>query len=383
MAHARPRVALLTALPVLLVGLAGATASAQSSAQQREVQDGVAEPAPKFEIESQVLDFGRILDTEEVTRAIVFRNAGDAPLEIVNVRTTCGCTAAEPPDGPLAPGESFELEIGFNPIGKRPGQQEQSVTLRTNDRENSVVVVKVRANIQALVAVEPASVNMGSVAKKARKDAMISITGMTSDFEAHTITIVGEGSKYFETEILDPMQIENEDGTISQRTDIIVSLKADAPPGRAQAMAVIRTNEQRRRIVNVGLTAEVKGDVVISPTRMQLGVLRAGEGVTETIEITNAKGQPFRVVGVEMHPLDPAGLNPFPIEYEIVPANPDPAATEADKAKPSDAYRLTLQVPAQEAGGRVRGSIVIRTDVALEEEIKMPYVGRVRAATGQ
>lgn len=363
--------------PSLLCGLAllapaGALAlngSQNSPAAQQERVDPN-EPLPKFEIETRVLDLGLILDSEPAKGTVKIRNAGNAMLNVPQPSTSCGCTAAPLTKNDFEPGESYEVQITFDPRGRQPGRHEQTVTFRTNDRHNPVVGVKVIAHVKPLVAVEPMQVNMGTVAKRTRKESLISLTGIRSDFEVYHVTLVGDGAKYFNVEILGTETIE-QDGLHSARTDLLVSLQDGTPPGRAQALAVIRTSDDRRKIVTIPLGGEIIGDVTLNPTRMSLGTLLVGQSVEDIIEVRNGRNEPFRITGVEWRPLQPSSLEPTPIAYVA-----DPIEATGDNQHAS-AYRVKVSLPAIEQAGRIRGNIVVLTDVPLEGEIMMPYVGRV------
>mgnify|MGYP001824248516 FL=1 len=50
-------------------------------------------PLPVMEWEATDHDFGTITEGEEVTKIYTFKNSGEAPLIIENVRPSCGCTA--------------------------------------------------------------------------------------------------------------------------------------------------------------------------------------------------------------------------------------------------------------------------------------------------
>lgn len=341
-------------------------------AAQPASQEGENQGQPRFELETPIIELGNILDTEPASGTIRFRNAGTSTLMIPSVNTTCGCTVTELPKNEFDPGESVELTVTFDPAGKTPGKHEQTVTFRTNDRANPMVAVKVRANVRPLVAIEPMQVNLGSASKHTRKETLISLTGLKSDFEAFHATLVGEGAKYFDVEILGTDSIER-DGEMVSRSDILLTLRDDAPPGRAQAMAVIRTNESQRKLMTVPVIALVEGDVVTNPTRMSLGNISVGRSLEEVIEIRHGRNEPFTVKGVELRPLQPANMTAMPIEFAIEPI--DSQAAEA--GKPVDAYRLRLVMPSMTEAGRLRGNFVILTDVSLEEEVMLPYVGRV------
>ncbi|MEQ8317642.1 MAG: DUF1573 domain-containing protein [Phycisphaerales bacterium] len=351
----------------LLAQQAGtATQEAEQAAQQDQ------EALPTFELETPIVDMGTILDTEPVSGTIRFRNSGNMSLTVPSVSSTCGCTVAELPKNEFEPGESVELEVTFDPRGKTAGRHEQTVTFRTNDRANPMVAVKVRAFIKPLISIEPLQVNLGAVTKHTRKETLISLTGSQESFEAFHVTLVGDGAKYFDVEILgtDPLQVEGE--TVA-RTDILVSLRDDAPPGRAQALAAVRTNEDRRKLVTVPVGAQVEGDVVINPTRMSLGTLSVGRQVDEVIEIRHGRNEAFRITGVELRPLQPTDMAPMAIDYSVEPMDAEAGAN----GKAVDAYRVRLVMPSIEQAGRIRGNFVVLTDVPLEEEVKLPYVGRI------
>lgn len=77
-------------------------------------------------------DFGDIQENlGEVTHNFVFRNAGNEPLVISKVRTSCGCTVPEYSEVPIAPGDTGSVKITFNPAG-RPGKFSKPIYVHTN-----------------------------------------------------------------------------------------------------------------------------------------------------------------------------------------------------------------------------------------------------------
>jgi len=67
-------------------------------------------------------DFGAF-DEETGTVYCEFRfvNTGDEDLAIINARANCGCTKPEYSRGPVAPGDTAAIRVGFDPKG-RPGR---------------------------------------------------------------------------------------------------------------------------------------------------------------------------------------------------------------------------------------------------------------------
>jgi len=76
-------------------------------------------------------DFGDLTQGEIVTYKFAFQNTGTEPLMILNVQTTCGCTAPEWPKKPIPPGEGGEIVVTFN-SAKKMGRVNKIITVYTN-----------------------------------------------------------------------------------------------------------------------------------------------------------------------------------------------------------------------------------------------------------
>ncbi len=88
---------------------------------------------PKIEFEKTTYDFGKIKEEGgKVTGKFVFKNVGNEPLELTNVRPGCGCTAANYSKGAIAPGEKGYIEATYNPYN-RPGAFNKNIRVTTNE----------------------------------------------------------------------------------------------------------------------------------------------------------------------------------------------------------------------------------------------------------
>ena len=92
-------------------------------------------------------DFGRVKEGPVLEYSFRFTNAGDKPLVIEKVQTSCGCTGATI-DGKteFGKGEEGEIKITFNTQG-REGPQEKHVTVFTNEIRNSAKDLKFTCDI--------------------------------------------------------------------------------------------------------------------------------------------------------------------------------------------------------------------------------------------
>lgn len=63
-----------------------------------------------------------------------FRNTGDHPVEILKIRTTCGCTVAGSARKTYGAGETGSVKVVFT-VGGRKGMQEKTVLVKTSEKE--------------------------------------------------------------------------------------------------------------------------------------------------------------------------------------------------------------------------------------------------------
>lgn len=76
-----------------------------------------------------VCDFGIIHEAAgKQKRRVMLVNDGPEETVITRVRPTCGCTAADFSDGPVAPGDTAWVDIIYNPDG-RPGRINKAVKI--------------------------------------------------------------------------------------------------------------------------------------------------------------------------------------------------------------------------------------------------------------
>ncbi len=78
-------------------------------------------------------DFGRIPEGQKLDVAFRFRNTGTTPLVIGQVRPSCGCTIAEQPQEPVAPGGEGQIKAVFNSDG-RSGINHKTLFVTANTR---------------------------------------------------------------------------------------------------------------------------------------------------------------------------------------------------------------------------------------------------------
>lgn len=81
----------------------------------------------------QTKDYGKITEGQKLEVSFRFKNTGDKPLVIESVRPSCGCTVADPPKEPVAPGAEGEIKGAFDSNGKN-GAQHKTIYVNANTK---------------------------------------------------------------------------------------------------------------------------------------------------------------------------------------------------------------------------------------------------------
>ena len=68
-------------------------------------------------LDSTNKDFGKIAEGQKLEVSYHFKNSGEKPLVIASVHPSCGCTVAEQPKEPVAPGNEGLIKAVFNSEG--------------------------------------------------------------------------------------------------------------------------------------------------------------------------------------------------------------------------------------------------------------------------
>jgi len=102
--------------------------------------------SPKIFFDKMFHNFGKIEEGKIYETSFAFTNTGQGVLEIVDIHSSCGCTAAIPKKRILKPGEVSEVRVEFNSTNYN-GLVTKYVTIRTNDPSNPEVILTIQADV--------------------------------------------------------------------------------------------------------------------------------------------------------------------------------------------------------------------------------------------
>lgn len=99
----------------------------------------------KFKFVTETIDYGTVAKGSDGVRVFEFTNVGDKPLVISDVKSTCGCTVPEKPEGPIGPGEKGQIKVKYDTKNK-VGPIRKNITVYSNADE-PVKLLKIKGEV--------------------------------------------------------------------------------------------------------------------------------------------------------------------------------------------------------------------------------------------
>lgn len=112
---------------------------------------------PKLEIVGgDKFDWGKVKPKDSPLKTnVIIKNTGNQDLKILNVKPSCGCTAAPIDKNLLKPNETATINLSFN-VGDHPGVNAKTVTITSNDPLSSTKIFRLQAEVVKPLLFSPA-----------------------------------------------------------------------------------------------------------------------------------------------------------------------------------------------------------------------------------
>jgi hypothetical protein len=218
-----------------------------------------AQAAGKLTVTPAFYDFGEVPEGPAASMTAMLENAGDAVLNIKNIRTHCACTNSELGTQTLKPGEKTTLKIIYSTVD-RPGIFKKNITIETDIKGQEEVEMEVVGNVKeapgAKIQVTPRKVEVGSLKTGVSKKITLAINnGGALPLSIKKIFGKTNGAQYFDGvkqgEIVveagktRQLEIEYKPVKSGQFTDVILidSNAKNAPKGGFALMIVGKGEE--------------------------------------------------------------------------------------------------------------------------------------------
>jgi hypothetical protein len=112
-----------------------------------------------------------------------FKNAGNYPISIQDLKTSCGCTTAKLTKKVYAPGESGRIQVEYN-VGTSTGLQQKQVYVTTDEKIDPITQLTMRIFLPEMVKLIPPSVSWQINGDKSPKTISIEV------LEGHEVNIL-------------------------------------------------------------------------------------------------------------------------------------------------------------------------------------------------
>ncbi len=324
-------------------------------------------PPAVLTVENRFRDVGAIPDTQPLQIEWRLTNPTDAPVRIMQVRSTCACITIDNPEQTIAPGQTSSLRITFNPDG-RMGVEYRELEILTDALAGGRFRVGFLVESRARVMIDPVSLNLGEArfgtggAASTEsgfwfigRDPAFDVTGVSFNPPAPDFTLTRGIRETF----------KGDDGTDQVRVRYNVSFTPSLPLGKREATLEVKTNDAVRTMLPAVVTAEGVGDLRFRPGRMRLQGIGAGNAWQRSMRVDHRDNKPFRLLSVEAVDTPPE----WGVVLDIEDVPPD------SEAGTGPGYMIRVFGIAPKTDIPIGGILRIRTDAPNQAVVEYPFVG--------
>jgi hypothetical protein len=342
---------------VFVIALIVIPVALAQTATERQSVPSVPTAAPKLEISASLWDFGEKWAGEKAETTITLRNVGKAPLEIGEVKSSCGCTVAKVNKKLLQPGASEEVRVTYD-TNKRTEKVSQKIRVHSNDPDSPVTVIEVKGQVKQLLKMsDPRGLSFGAVGR--------------DDVATKAIEIECNYTEPLELTLEEPrcegFDVQLDELEAGKHYRLTATTKPPLRDGPIRASVQLVTGVELVPEVPVRISGNVQAPVTVAPTTLYV-VEKTQKTTQYTLRVTSRRQQPLKVTGVVAS--DPA------IKVEILPMPTLPA--KAALASNAATIRVTLppadEIPADGA------TITITTDDQEYAELVVPVRTRLMSS---
>jgi len=347
----------------LLVSLTSVFGAEQAAAKKTEA---ASDKAPRLTVVEPVKDFGTIPRGDKLDWTFLVKNTGNADLEIIAARPSCGCTVADF-DKVVKPGQTGKVTAHVDTTNFM-GPIAKAITLDTNDPSTPSAQLTIHAVVKPYVEAHPSG--------------LVRFNMLQGDTDVQTVTLYSEETDPFEIVKVETPQpwIKVDYKKIEDPTQVVTTV---GRPGQAQYRVNITAGGNDAKI---GPLAE-KVHIVTNSKHSPEYWLTVGGVIRPTFRV-----EPSGVNFGEVAPTDSAAtrsvilrtnnlktpevfvVNKVESTVPGVTANVKPTQNKGE-------YEVTLQVAPSAKPGDVDGNVTIYTNDKVNPVVTVPIKGTIKTAT--
>ena len=245
-------------------------------------------------ISVQSHDFGTVARGADTVFKFPIKNLYKQDVELVSVRSSCGCTSPSLEGKVLKTGETGYVVASFNTrtfTGLHGATL--TVTLAWSDngvRRTGEAQLRVNGNIRGDVVFQPGAIKFENIDQGAPSEqkTQVSYAGR-GDWK---IVDVRGASSDLEVEL---MERQRNAGRVVY--DLLIRLKGSVPAGYFNEQLVLVTNDERNPRIPLHVEGRIVPGISVAPEPLVLGSVPRGEEVTKKVVVRGK--EPFKILKVE------------------------------------------------------------------------------------
>lgn len=310
---------------------------------------------PVASLREAVFDAGTVQRGTDVKHDFDILNPGDAPLEITEVKATCGCMVARHASR-IAPGGVGSVSIVMS-TSDFTGPVAKAVAVFTSDPANPRLDLVIKANILTPVEVRPGYARFIVVQGEAAEP--VSQELEAPQMEGFRVLGAQSPFPFLEAKVRAPgsggaAAASDGDGG-SWKVDL--TLGGDAPVGPLTDYVVVQTNHPEMKEIRIPVSGFVRPPVAVAPAIFDFGQYNPAEPLPGLIEVRVLSKRPVQLGEVTT---DVRGLE-----------------TAVETVEEGRRYNLRISIAAGTRKGKATGVLTVRTDSPLQPTIEIPVSGTV------
>lgn len=298
--------------------------------------------------ESQKVDFGVVARGADAVRRLKLKNIYKETVHISNVRTTCGCSAAEPSQTTLESRDEAYIQISMD-TRKFTRRKDSNVIVTIDAPYYAEVRIPVTAYIRTDVVLTPGRANFGPVeiGTGAQRKLTVSYAGRAN----WSIQSVESKNPHVKAQAVETAR---SDGRVTY--DLVVELDKSAPVGKLREQITLITDDSNSPRVPVLVEATVEPDITVTPAKVSLGLLIPGQ--EKRVSVVLRGRRPFAIEKIEADSDTGAFRVRLPKDKRIVHVLPLTVTPPGDPGSFSESFTVTIADRDQPVTFEASGKIV-------------------------
>lgn len=315
-------------------------------------------------------DFGVVREgqVEEVVHTFKFKNTGEENLKILKVKSSCGCTHAEPSSKDLAPGEEATIQATMKLKGKS-GASSVRVTLETNDPTHRSEAFTISGTILSPMRIVPSVVDFGPIGAGEPKSRSLNVTSqvLEGDPMVRILELLSEAPEVSAaTKEENKREVKKSEHSYTEVIrPVEVTVTGGEEMGQKEAQLLIVTDSVEEPTHTVQIRWRVEGDIEKLPAKVYISRIK-NRTIDRALTLHSRSGKPFEVSSIKT--LIQKGDGDF-IQVEPV----------SDSSPDTKKYMVRIKDDGVERVKETfQGEIVFETDHPEIKVVKVPFVAVFR-----